>query len=290
MNIPQILFFLAQVFYRFLSGFENRMGYEARREWNIAKAASKNPQFLPQEDAKILEEYYHALDMAAWGKGPLPEKTERITQILNRMPVSTNNEKGAFIAKLGRTSMILMIYVVFMAISGVMYRDLDNEIGAVGIIVLTLCAATGVVSTLGVWNSFASGIRDGGQVLGFKNKFFRVDVHFWETIQNGIVVLIGLLAGMDLIYIIASVTVGQIFHRGEVNKAFDLPYIMKNEITDDPTGKTYGIPLLDIAIRRLSNGYIRVALGVAFIIWIIVNELFFNLQLNIAYVFNAIFG
>lgn len=81
-----------------------------------------------------------------------------------------------------------------------------------------------------------------------KAKIF--DIHFWELVSTGAITIAMVLTGGNVYLIAASVYPGLILHKGFVNRGGGLPWF--DERTDDPTGKTFNIPLLNIKAPRLS--------------------------------------
>lgn len=110
-----------------------------------------------------------------------------------------------------------------------------------------LFAFAAMVSAIAVRDSFDPGDR-----------LFPKDVHLYETITTGALVVAMCLAGHNIIMVAASVYPALILHKALINSAFGKPWTYHG--TDDKTGKTFGIPLLGIKIPRNSLG-LRVALA-----------------------------
>lgn len=85
--------------------------------------------------------------------------------------------------------------------------------------------------------------------MGFFKKYR--DIHFWENLVTGGYFLFLILAHFNILYLICSVYPALIFHKGLINKGSGLSFFAT--ATDDTTGKTYGIPLLGIKIKRSGN-------------------------------------
>jgi len=77
------------------------------------------------------------------------------------------------------------------------------------------------------------------------------DIHFWEDIVTGGYFIFLILAHFNILYLICSVYPALILHKGLINKGSGLSFFAS--ATDDATGKTYGIPLLGIKIKRSST-------------------------------------
>lgn len=139
--------------------------------------------------------------------------------------------------------------------------------------------AISAFSIYGVVNSFNT----------INPRFPHRDVHFWEVLLTGGFVLGSVAIGVDLIYILLSVPTGMVLHKGFINIANSRPFIDANEITDDKTGKTYGIPSLGIKMLRLvRNGYVRLVIGYTAIELVILNELITKFHFTIFDVINLV--
>jgi len=101
-----------------------------------------------------------------------------------------------------------------------------------------------------------------------KIKFKFKDIHMWETLLTGGYFVYMVLAGYNIILICCSVYPALILHKGLINLGSGLKFLA--EATDDPTGKTYGIPLLGIKINRSSTEFRLAMAGISIIIAIIV--------------------
>lgn len=119
-----------------------------------------------------------------------------------------------------------------------------------------------VLSIIGIWgvdNSFSKTI-----------KFIPQDIHFWELIKTGGVTFVFLLGGWDFWMVAAHLYPALILHKGFVNYGGGHPFFYYG--TDDTTGKTFNIPLLNIKVKR-EPLYVRLLLAVisvGFIIYKIV--------------------
>lgn len=85
--------------------------------------------------------------------------------------------------------------------------------------------------------------------MGFLKKYR--DIHFWENLVTGGYSVFLVLAHFNILYMLCSVYPALIIHKGLINKGSGLPFFAT--ATDDGTGKTYGIPLLGIKIKRSGN-------------------------------------
>jgi hypothetical protein len=77
------------------------------------------------------------------------------------------------------------------------------------------------------------------------------DIHFWENLVTAGYFVFLILAGFNILYLVCSVYPALILHKGLINKGSGLSFFAT--ATDDSTGKTYGIPLLGIKIKRSGN-------------------------------------
>lgn len=85
------------------------------------------------------------------------------------------------------------------------------------------------------------------------------DIHFWEMFKTAGVAVTAICAGANIIFVACSVYPGLILHKGMVNINSGHPWWYTG--TDDETGKTFRIPLLNISIPRSSNA-VRITLAV----------------------------
>jgi hypothetical protein len=77
------------------------------------------------------------------------------------------------------------------------------------------------------------------------------DIHLWENLLTGGYFLFTILAGYNIIMVLASVYPALIIHKGLINLGSGLSFFAT--ATDDPTGKTYGFRLSNLKIKRSSN-------------------------------------
>jgi|GEM_PF-6487856 len=108
------------------------------------------------------------------------------------------------------------------------------------------------LSQAGVW-----GVED-----SFDKNYdlFPTDIHLWEMLATGGILLAWFVAGGNLYLIFASIYPSLLLHKAAINiiprikdlgwkKALDF---FLDHRTDDATGKTFTIPLLNICVPRLS--------------------------------------
>ena len=120
-------------------------------------------------------------------------------------------------------------------------------------------AAISILSALGVWDSFNDAL----------NGRFIKDVHFWELLLTGAMTLCWIVLGGNVYLVAAHVYPALLLHKAAVNIGSGLPFW--DHRTDDATGQTFNVPLINIRIPRLSlrgRQLLAVAslLG-AFIVW-----------------------
>lgn len=124
-----------------------------------------------------------------------------------------------------------------------------------------LAAALGmVVSLAGV-----IGVEDS---FNPKYKIFATDIHLWEILILGGVTIAFASLGANLISIACSVYPGLILHKGFVNIGSGKKWWYAG--TDDKTGKTFSIPLLNLKIPRISTRA-RISIAVISVMVMIIN-------------------
>lgn len=116
--------------------------------------------------------------------------------------------------------------------------------------------------SFGMAGAVTSGLAAWMIELSFDHKLPKkyADIHFHEMFKTGGIVILTACAGANLIMIICSVYPGLILHKGMVNVFSGHSFFYPG--TDDETGRTFRIPLLNITVPRLSTGW-RIALAVA---------------------------
>ena len=82
-----------------------------------------------------------------------------------------------------------------------------------------------------------------------KGNFF--DIHFWESITTSFITMAWICTGGNLIMIICSVYPGLILHKGFVNIFHGHQFFYQG--TNDPTGRTFSLPLFGTVVYRGSN-------------------------------------
>jgi len=103
------------------------------------------------------------------------------------------------------------------------------------------------------------------------------DIHFWEIITTSALAVGVVLAGGNVLLVAASAYPGLILHKGFVNLGSGLPWW--DSRTDDASGDTFSIPLLNISIPR-SSTTLRVVLAVGSLL-LAVLTLVFNWRFNV---------
>jgi hypothetical protein len=121
-------------------------------------------------------------------------------------------------------------------------------------------AAISILSALGVWDSFNDAL----------NGRFLKDIHFWELLLTGGMTLCWIVLGGNVYLVAAHVYPSLLLHKAAVNIGSGLPFW--DHRTDDATGQTFNVPLINIRIPRLSlrgRQLLAVAslLGAVFVWW-----------------------
>lgn len=114
-------------------------------------------------------------------------------------------------------------------------------------------------------------------IKGWLNKY--KDIHLWENLVTGGYMLFLSLTGFNIILLMCSVYPALIIHKGLINLGSKLPFFA--EATDDATGKTYGIPLLGIKIKRSGTKFRLIAAGLSILIAVLVLLLNINIHFNL---------
>lgn len=89
------------------------------------------------------------------------------------------------------------------------------------------------------------------------------DIHLWENLVTGGYMLFLTLTGFNILLLACSVYPALIIHKGLINLGSKLSFFA--EATDDSTGKTYGIPLLGIKVKRSSIKIRLIVAGISII-------------------------
>jgi hypothetical protein len=100
-------------------------------------------------------------------------------------------------------------------------------------------AAISTIGAVAVWDNFTDLLRR-----------FTLGIHFWEMWVTSGVTLCWIALGGNLYLIAAHVYPALLLHKGAVNIGSGLPFW--DHRTDDPTGKTFSIPLLNIKVPRMT--------------------------------------
>lgn len=151
-----------------------------------------------------------------------------------------------------------LVMMIFMA-SGLVYSSHNpSDNWMPWHFVAITCFAVALISALMVHLSFV-----------IKHRYF--DIHFWESVTTGLATIAVVFAGADLILVACAVYPGLIFHKGFVNIGGGLNFF--DNQTDDPSGKTFNIPLLGIRIPR-SGSFTRLSIAVVSLVMALLYYLF----------------
>lgn len=101
-----------------------------------------------------------------------------------------------------------------------------------------------------------------GWMIKIKYRF--KDIHMWESLLTGGYFIYLTLAGYNIILLCCSVYPALLLHKGLINLGSGLHFFA--EATDDPSGKTYGIPTLGIKINRSSTKFRIIVAGLSLVI------------------------
>ena len=103
---------------------------------------------------------------------------------------------------------------------------------------------------LGILISVAGGV---GVENSFSEKISWIPkgIHFWETLATAGVLLACVFASQNILLIACSVYPALIIHKGFINYFSGLAFFEVR--TDDPTGKTFSIPLIGKVVTRGGN-------------------------------------
>jgi len=93
------------------------------------------------------------------------------------------------------------------------------------------------------------------------NKY--ADIHLWEDLLTGGYGVYLVLSGFNILMLACAMYPALIVHKGLINIGSDLPFFAS--ATDDATGKTYGIPLLGIKVKRSSTTFRLVLAGLSLV-------------------------
>ena len=114
-------------------------------------------------------------------------------------------------------------------------------------------------------------------------------IHLTESMVTASFTLIAVLAGGNLIELGLALSPGLVIFNMPINWVDTRELVQKVDRTDDPTGKTYSIPILGIKVPRIANGYTKLymALGSLVLYW--VNAYFLHLHIELS-MFLSYFG
>lgn len=105
------------------------------------------------------------------------------------------------------------------------------------------------------------------------------DIHLWENLVTGGYVVYLSLIGSNILLIMCATYPALIVHKGLINLGSKLPFFA--EATDDATGKTYGIPLLGIKVKRSSTKFRLILAAVSLVVAVLVYLLDISLHYSI---------
>jgi hypothetical protein len=127
------------------------------------------------------------------------------------------------------------------------------------------------------WTRWVSWALLAASTLLLLHSFFPValapillDVHLWAYVSPALSTLTMLIdtwpkrSGLpwwQCAALALSVYPGGVLFKGLVNIGTGQPFLTGHEVTDDPTGKTFGIPSMGLKIPRLSSGWVRLTLA-----------------------------
>lgn len=104
------------------------------------------------------------------------------------------------------------------------------------------------------------------------------DIHLWEDLVTGGFMVYMSLTGFNILLLICSVYPSLIIHKGLINLGNNLSFFAK--ATDDPTGKTYSIPLLGIKVPRSTTKMRLIFAGLSLIALVIILAMNYNLSID----------
>lgn len=112
-------------------------------------------------------------------------------------------------------------------------------LSTIGIVAAMAGIVISIVGNMGVYDNFTKSLG-----------IFPQDIHLWELLLTGGVSVCWIALGGNLYLIAAHVYPALLLHKAAVNIGSGLPFW--DHRTDDATGQTYNIPLLNLRIPRLS--------------------------------------
>lgn len=142
-----------------------------------------------------------------------------------------------------------------------------------------------ILAVFFLWLLSFAGIMGVENAFTKRYTFITHDIHFWEILATGGITIGWGVFGGNLIYIATSVYPALILHKGFVNTLNGGDFFRSG--TDDPTGKTFGVPFLGIKIRRLGTKG-RIILAVISIAAFVVSFIL-NIDISIFDIWHKIF-
>lgn len=114
------------------------------------------------------------------------------------------------------------------------------------------------------------------EIGGVLSKFR--DIHLWESLVTGGYMVYLTLTGHNILLLICSVYPSLIIHKGLINLGSKLNFFA--EATNDPTGKTYNIPILKLNIPRSSTKFRLILAGISIVaaVYIATNGLSYTID------------
>jgi len=104
------------------------------------------------------------------------------------------------------------------------------------------------------------------------------DIHLWESLVTGGYMVYLTFTGYNILLLLCSVYPSLIIHKGLINLGSKLNFFA--DATNDPTGKTYNIPLLGLNIPRSSTKLRLILAGLSIVaaVAISTNELSYTID------------
>lgn len=112
------------------------------------------------------------------------------------------------------------------------------------------------------------------------------DVHLWVFAETGSFTFQQIFSGANWLDLLFALFPAMTLFQGFVNISNGLRFIERKERTDDPSGKTTGIPFLKLKIPRIRNGKLKLILGLGSIVLYILNKEIFHFNLNFDTILN----
>ena len=114
-------------------------------------------------------------------------------------------------------------------------------------------------------------------------------IHLTESMITASFTLIAILADGNLVDLTLALYPAMVIFNAPINFIDTGELVQKVDRTDDPTGKTFGIPILGIKIPRIANGYFKLHLAYWSVVLYLVNKWAFHVHIEIS-MFKSYFG